>query len=216
MAHMKRHKVPKNWPIPRKGSAFVVKPNFSVNKGIPILVILRDVLKIAENRREVKEAIRSKNVLHNNKVISDEKNNAVLFDVISIVPAKKHYKIGLSEFGKFSLEEISEKEAEKKVSKVINKKMLKGKKTQINLSDGRNFVTSVKCSTGDSVLINFKDKKIEKILPMKEKEKVIVFAGKHAGKQGVLRKLKLMRKMASVSVGDENINVLIKQIMVVE
>jgi ribosomal protein S4E len=33
--HLKRQKAPKNWPIPRKGTAFVVKNN---SKGLPILV----------------------------------------------------------------------------------------------------------------------------------------------------------------------------------
>jgi len=216
MAHLKRQKVPKNWPIPRKGSAFVVKPNYSLNKGIPILVILRDVLKIASNRREVKEAIHSKSILHNNKIVRDEKNNVVLFDAITIVPSKKHYRITFSELGKFSLEEIKAEEAEYKISKVIDKKILKGKKTQINLSDGRNFITEMKCNTEDSVFIRFKDKKIERCLPLKEKSRAIVFAGKHTGKKGTIIKLKPEQKMASLEVKDGNINVLIKQIMVLE
>ncbi|MGD9275712.1 MAG: hypothetical protein PVJ67_00905 [Candidatus Pacearchaeota archaeon] len=216
MAHLKRQLAPKNWPINRKGTAYVVRPNSNLEKGVPVLVILRDMLKIAQNRKEVKRAINAKNVLLNNRIIKDEKNNAVLFDVITIVPAKKHYKITLSKYGKFDLEEVGEKEAMKKVSKVVNKKTLKGKKTQLNLSDGRNLLSSEKCKTGDSVVISFKDKKIEKVLPMKEGEEVFIFAGKHAGKQGILRKLKIERKMASITVGEDNINVLIKQIMVVE
>ena len=216
MTHLKRQEVPKSWPIPRKGTAYVVRPNSNIWKGIPILIILRDMLKIVQNRKEAKRAITSKNVLHNNRIIKDEKNNAVLFDVIEIVPAKKHYRINLSALGKFALEKISEKEANSKISKVIDKKTMKGKKTQVNLSDGRNFLTEIKCNTGDSVSINLKDRKIEKVLPLKENAKVIVFAGKHSGKTGTIRKLKLERKMVSISVGEEHINVLIKQIMVVE
>ena len=86
----------------------------------------------------------------------------------------------------------------------------------MNLRDGKNYLSSVKCNTNDSALINFSKKKIEKCIPMKEKAKAVIVEGKHAGKKGVIRKLKLERKMASVTVGDENINVLIKQIMVVE
>ena len=57
MTHLKRQNAPKSWPIPRKGTTFVVRPNFGFSKGIPLLIILRDMLKIAENKKEVKKAI---------------------------------------------------------------------------------------------------------------------------------------------------------------
>ena len=211
MTHLKRQRIPKEWPIHRKGTKYVVTPNF---KGLPILIILRDILKIAQNRKEVKRAIHEKNILLNGKVVRDEKNSALMFDILTIVPSKESYQVGLTEKGKFKVEKISE--AGKKVAKIVNKKTLKGKKTQLNLSDGRNVLSDVKCNVGDSVLINFKDNKIDKCLEMKEKANVIVVAGKHAGKQGVIRKLKLERKMASLTSGKEEINVLIKQLMVVE
>jgi len=211
MTHLKRQRTPKNWPIHRKGTKYIVTPNF---KGLPILVILRDILKVAKNRKEVKRALHEKNILLNGKIVKDEKNSALLFDVITNVPAKENYQIGLTEKGKFKVEKVSE--AEKKVAKIMNKKTLKGKKTQLNLSDGRNVLSEVKCNVGDSVLMNFEKNKIEKCLELKEKANVIVVAGKHTGKQGVLRKLKLERKMASLDADGEDINVLIKQIMVVE
>ncbi|MFH1787623.1 MAG: hypothetical protein ABH811_02430 [archaeon] len=216
MAHLKRQEVPKNWPIKRKGTTFVVRPNFSANKGLPILIILRDILKIARNRKEAKRAIHEKNVLHNNKFIRDEKKSAVLMDVIKIIPSKKNYRIVLNNYGKFGLEEIKESEANMKVAKVVDKKTLRGKKQQINLGYGVNFISDSKCNVNDSVLINFKDRKIEKVLPLKEKSKIIIFAGKHAGKKGIIKKIKSERKMVSIEVSGKDINVLIKQIMVVE
>lgn len=218
MTHLKRQKIPKNWPIPRKGHAYVVRPNFNINKGIPILIILRDLLKIAQNRKEVKQAIHSNNILLNNKTIRDEKNNALLFDIITIIPSKEHYKLGLSRFGKFNLEEIKGREINYKIAKVINKKTLKNKKTQLNLSDGRNFISDLKCKVNDSVLISLKEKKIEGCLELKEKARVIVFAGKHSGKKGIVEKIDLKRKMVKINTDriTERINVLIKQLMVTE
>ena len=85
--------------------------------------------------------------------------------------------------------------------------------------------------TNDSVIINFKDKKIEKCLPLKEKSNVIVFAGNHAGKTGQIEKivsenikdssdkdagLRKGGKMAIIHSKNERINVLIKQIRVTE
>jgi small subunit ribosomal protein S4e len=216
MKHLKRQKIPKSWPIPRKGTTYVVRPSFALNKGVPLLILLRDMLKIAKNRKEVKKAIYEKNILVNAKPARDEKNSVQLFDKISLVPSKTHYKVGLSKNGRFAVEEIEEKDVNQKIAKIIDKKVLKGKKIQINLSDGRNFISDIKCNVGDSVSINFKDKKIDKCWPLKESAKVIVFAGKHAGKRGKILKLKPERKMASLDVGKEKINVLIKQMMVTE
>jgi small subunit ribosomal protein S4e len=102
------------------------------------------------------------------------------------------------------------------VAKIINKKILKGGKTQVNLSDGRNFISDIKCKTNDSALINFKEKKIEKFISLKEGAEVIVFAGKHAGKKGNIKKIDQEKKMAEINTKDEIINVLTKQIMAIK
>lgn len=216
MSHMKRHKVPKNWPIPRKGTTFIVKPAGNLKSGVPILIMLRDMLKVAQNRKEVKKAIHLKQILLNGKVVKDDKNPATLFDVLTLVPSKENFRLEISENGKFKLEKVSEKESNKKISKVINKKKLKGNKTQINLSDGRNFLSNEKCNTHDSVLINFKDNKIEKCLEMKEKSNAFVFAGKHAGKKGIIQKIDNEHKIVELKTGKDTIHALIKQIIVVE
>ena len=183
---------------------------------MPLLIILRDILKIAQNRKEVKKALHQKNILLNKQLVRDEKNAVLLFDTISIIPSKKHYKLTLSEKGRFHVKEIKESEANAKIAKVINKKTLKGKKTQLNLSDGRNFLSEIKCSTNDSLLINLDKKKVEKCLPLKEKSKVIIFRGQHSGAGGIIKKIDKDKKIVEVEVNDKQINVLIKQLMVIE
>jgi len=214
--HLKRHKAPKKWPIHRKENVFIVRPNSNIKNGIPILVVLRDILGITQTRKEVKRAIHQKNILLNKKPIKDEKESATLFDIITIIPSKKNYRIDLSENKKFNVEEVDKKDSEKKVSKIIGKKTLKGKKVQLNFIDGRNVLSEIKCNVNDSVVINFNDKKIDKCLPLKEKSKVIIFDGKHMGKRGVIEKMIKERKMASVKCDSEKLNVLIKQLMVLE
>ena len=212
--HLKRQKVPKSWPIHRKGTTYVVKPNFELQKGIPILIVLRDILKIAQNRKEVKRALYLKQILVNNKIARNEKNSVLLFDTITIVPSKKSYRIELSDKGKFKVEEINEKDSLNKIAKIVNKKTLKGKKTQLNLSDGKNILSDLKCNVHDSVILDLKNKKIVKILPLKEKTTAIVFAGKHIGEKGIINKIKLEDKMAEINMNKKAVNVLIKQLMV--
>lgn len=211
--HLKRHKAPKSWPIKRKGTKYVVNTS---PKGVPMLLILRDMLKLAQNKSEVKKAIHNKQILLNEKLSNDEKNNALLFDTITIIPLKKHYRVEMSEKGKFELKEIKENETKEKVSKIIGKKKLKQGKIQLNLSDGRNFISDIKCNTNDSVIVNFKGKKIEKCLPLKEKARAFIFEGKHIGKTGTIEKIIPEQKMAQLESHGEKINVLIKQLIVTE
>ncbi len=214
--HLKRQKVPKRWPIPRKGTAYVVKPNFGIKNGIPILVILRDLLKIAQNRKEVKKALYAKNVLLNDVPIKNEKNSAFLFDIITLVPSKKSYKLIFNEHGKFEAEEIKEAESHSKIFKIINKKTLKGKKTQLNLKDGKNFISDLKCKVNDSVIFDFKKGNITKCLPLKEKSNAFVFAGNHSGSIGNITKIDLGKKMIELKTKDKTLNILIKQMIVLE
>jgi len=213
---MKRQYMPKSWPIPRKGTAYIVKSKNYLEKSLPILIALRDMLKIATTKREVKQAIHLKNILINEKPIKNEKGSLTLFDVLTIVPSKKNYKLTISKLGKLELKEIDGNEKERKISKIINKKILKGKKTQINLSDGRNFISDLKCNTNDSIIIDFKkDKKIS-CLPLKEGAKVFIFEGKHSGEEGKIIKIDREKKMAELTAENKKINVLIKQLMVIE
>lgn len=214
--HLKRSSAPKKWPIIKKGTAYIARPASSVKDSIPILVLLRDVLKISENRKEVKKAIHEKNVILNDKRVLDEKQGVYLFDKITLSSAKKHYQLTLSEKGKFELEEISEKEAHEKVAKVIGKKVLTGKKVQLNLIDGKNFLSDQKCEVNDSVVVDFKIKKVKKCLPLKEKAKIFVFAGKHTGKTGDLVSIDKKGKTAEVEAQGSKIHILIKQLMVIE
>ena len=117
---------------------------------------------------------------------------------------------------KFGFVEAKDSDSGKKVLKVTNKKMLKGKKVQINLIDGSNFISDLKCGTNDSVLVDFTKKKIEKCIPLKEKAKAIIFEGKHSGKRGTIEKIDAENKIVEISTGKDKLNVLIKQMMVIE
>ncbi|MCL5018416.1 MAG: hypothetical protein M1416_01465, partial [Candidatus Pacearchaeota archaeon] len=187
-----------------------------LNEGVPVLVALRDMMEIVQNRKEAKKAIHSRHILLNEKAVIDEKNNIQLFDTVSIVPLKKSYRLELSKNGKFYFNEIKENEASKKIAKIINKKMLKGKKIQLNLSDGRNFISDMKCNVNDSVSINLKEGKIEKCIPLKEKSKIVIFAGKHLGDKGEIMNINAEEKTAKINSEGKEMNILIKQLMATE
>ena len=210
--HLKRQSVPTKWPLAKKGTTFVVKNN---SKGIPVLVVLRDLMNVAQNRAEVKSAIHKKHIIISGKPANDEKKSLELFDILILVPSKKNYQLVLSKKGKYEIKEISEKETKTKVAKITGKKTLKRKKTQINLSDGKNYFSDVDCKVGDSAVIEFENKKIVKILPVKEKANVLVIGGKHIGEQGKIKSV-IEGNMVEIETPEKNFRALIKQIMVLE
>lgn len=215
--HLKRLNSPKSWPIERKKSKYVVKSLSHKNLGIPLIILLRNVLNLTQNKKETKKTIYESNILINGKVAKEEKNTVMLFDTISIIPLKKYYRLILSEKGKFIVKEITEKESHFKVSKIVNKTILKGGKTQLNLIDGRNYITSISCKCGDSILINLKENKIEKCLPFKEKSNVFAFKGKHSGKEGIIETINFEKKITEIlTKNKEKMNVLTKYLIVTE
>jgi len=187
MAHIKKTQMPKSWPVPRKGRGkrFVAVPSHATSKGISLLFLLRDVLKIAKTRKEVRRMTLGGMVKVNNKVRKDEDFPVQVFDVLNLEKAKLNYKLEIVN-KKFKLMEVSAKEADSKIVKIRGKKILGAKKIQMNLDDGQNIMTAEKFSVGDSVLLNTKEDKIVKILPLKEGAKVEIVLGKHAGEKGEL------------------------------
>ena len=72
--HQKRLSVPNSWPVERKTATFTVKAGAGPHgeSGVPLLIVLRDVLGYADNRKEARYALNEDNVLINGTAVSDE------------------------------------------------------------------------------------------------------------------------------------------------
>jgi len=184
--YIKRSRLPNTWPAPRKGTKYVAVARHAFTKSVPILFILRDILKIAKTRKEARYILLNKEVKINNKIRKDEKFPVQVFDIVSLEKTGKHYRLEIVN-RKFKLEEISADKADKKIVKIIGKRLLKEGKVQMNLGDGQNLLTKEKFSLGDSVIINTKTDKLDKVLPLKAGASVEVIAGKYAGKTGKVK-----------------------------
>ena len=205
--HLKRKAIPKTWPVPRKGTKYIVR---GMEKGIPILIAVRDMLKLAQDRKEVKKILNSKIAYINSRLINDEKAALKLFDVLKL--KDKTYRLTIKN-RRYSLEEISARDAGAKIAKIISQKMQKGNKVQVNLDDGINYVSKGKCKIGDSVIIDFKEG-IKKCIPLREKSKVFVKKGKHIGKAGIIEKL--TGSLAEIKTDSEKINVNLESLIALE
>ena len=210
--HNKRAAISKSWPIPRKGTKYLIVPSHNKKFGIPLLVLMREVLGLVRTRKELKKILLEKKVLVNGVPVREENYALGLFDTLSLKEMKKNFRVTYTEAGKIDVEEISAVESTKKITKVLDKKILKKNIVQVNMIDGRNIISKEKLNVGDSIVVNLKDKKIEKILPVKEKSKVIVLAGKYKGKQGTISKV--TDKEIEISTDGKELKINLDSIMV--
>jgi small subunit ribosomal protein S4e len=196
--HLRNITIPKTWPISRKKYYWIIRPStngYKFEYGMPILLWLRDYLKIVKNKKEAKYLLRNEKVLVNNKKIKDLGHNVGLFDVISIKDLNKNYRVVMSNNLKLKLVEIPEQEKDLKIIKIVRKNLVKGGKIQVTGIDGRNFIIDDKdIKTGDSILFNTKENKIEKIIKMNKGNLIYIFYGAKVSTIGKLENIKIFRK----------------------
>lgn len=189
MGKLKRLLAPKFWKVPKKAYKWVVSPKPGPHPKfycIPLQIIVRDILKLAETGKEAKMLIKRGEILVDGKSRKSHGYPTGLFDIISIPRLKKYYRVIPSSNG-LQLIEISEKEANKKICKIENKTTVKGK-IQLNLSDGKNiFATDKKYKTGDSLLLELPSIKILDHIPLAQGNIGIVSNGRNAGKVGKIK-----------------------------
>ena len=66
--HLKRINAPKEWPLGRKQTTFVPRPlpgAHNMHSGMPLSMVLKDLLKYANTTREVKRILNDKQLYSN-------------------------------------------------------------------------------------------------------------------------------------------------------
>jgi len=214
--HLKRSKVPKNWPIARKGTKYITVANHASTIGIPLLVVLRDLIKIVRTKKEAKYVLNNNEIKVNNKVRKNEKFPIQVFDIVQIGKLKKNYKLDIVN-KKLKIVEVPEKEANEKIVKIVGKKILGKDLIQMNLQDGQNFLLKENFNVKDSALVNTKENKVKKILSLKKGAKIEVISGKHAGEKGDLKEIVDLKRGKSylIKLKEKEISLPLKTLLVV-
>lgn len=182
---MKALAAPRTWFFDRKSKPFV--PNIipgphSKTMAVPAIFLLRDLLNIASNTRDMKALIKNRQIIVNGKTIKEIKYPIGLMDVVSIPKLKKHYRIVFDRKGRLYPIEITKSKSNLKLVRVEGKRHVKKSKIQLNLNDGRNLLTTKKdIKRGDSLLIEVPSQKIQKILKFDKGSLILIIKGKHRG-----------------------------------
>ncbi|MEM7825725.1 MAG: 30S ribosomal protein S4e [Candidatus Aenigmatarchaeota archaeon] len=183
---LKRLLAPEFWKIPKKSVKFAVSPKPGPHKKfecIPLLIIVRDILKLAETGKEAKKIIKKGEILVDGRKRKEHAYPVGLMDVVSIPRIKKYFRVVPSEKG-LELVEIEESESNKKVCRINNKRIIKKGKVQLNLHDGRNIVVEKDdYKTGDSLVIELPSQKILQHIKFGVGSVGIILKGKNSGKK---------------------------------
>jgi small subunit ribosomal protein S4e len=184
---LKRLAAPKFWRVGRKTRKWVVSPSPGPHKKsecFPLLLIVRDILKLAENAKDAKKIINKGEIFVDNKARKDYAFPVGLFDVVSIPRLKKFYRVVPSLNG-LKIFEISEEESKLKICRIEGKRVIKGGKIQLNLHDGRNLLTEKNgFSVGDSLLLEIPSQKILSHIKLEKDCLGVITKGKNSGKIG--------------------------------
>ena len=217
MAYLKRNNFGKFWPIPRKGTTYVTVSSHNKTESIPLMVVMRDVLKFVKNKKELMKIIHEKQITINGKEVREANYPICLFDILSLKPMKKNYQAVLTKNKKYAFEEVAEKDAKSRVYKIINKKIISKDKIQLNLMQGKNIISKEKMNIGDSVVLDFENK-VVKVLELKSGGNAVVIEGKHSGNKGKIEEIieRGGKKLVKIASEGEKINVWIKNVIVIE
>ena len=168
---------------------------------IPMGILLRDVLGIAQNLREVKYILRKGYVKVDHKSVRYYRYPIGLMDIIELVITNKFFRILPGRMMPLELHEIvNKKEYYIKPLLIKNKVMVSGSRLQLTTHDGRNFVfkkddklSSLK--PGDTLVYDFKGKKIKDYIKFDVDALALVYWG---GKKGFIGRIKEIKKIHSL------------------
>jgi small subunit ribosomal protein S4e len=218
VGRLKRKPAPRFWPIHRKEAVWTVRPSsgpHSLEKCLPLSIVLRDILEVAETRKEAKKIISKGKIYVDGKVRLKDDFPVGLMDVISMPDLNKFYRILPSHKGLF-LNPISKEEASFKLLRVEDRTIVKNGSSQIAFHDGTNILVKaedpenpqeVVYETFTTLKLGLPEKQILDQLKTKKGNTAIITGGKNIGKQGKIVEIEKTeakkRRNALVVVEDE-------------
>ena len=186
--HQKRLSVPNSWPVERKTNTFTVKAGAGPHgeAGVPLVVLLRDVLGYVDSTKEARYALNNDSILVNGDAVSDEQRPIGMFDILAFPERGEYFRVFPDEGGRLALTPVDEDAAGSRLGKITNKTVVPGGAVQLTLHDGTNVRVDddADYETNDSIVVDNETKEIVAHFEYEEGELVTAVAGQHAGQIG--------------------------------
>jgi small subunit ribosomal protein S4e len=193
--HQKRLSVPKSWPVERKESTFTVKADAGPHgeSGVPLVILLRDVLSYVDDRKEARYALSQGSVLINGDPARDESRPIGMFDILTFEQRGEHFRVFPDEGGRLALSPIDADAASSRLGKIVGKRQVTGGEFQLTLHDGATVQLSADeaadYGVGDSLVLDNETKDVVVHFPFNEGAMVTAVDGEHAGDIGTVAEI---------------------------
>lgn len=199
--HMKRLAAPRTWPLKRKASVFVTKQSagaHSLEESMAAVTVLRDMVGACDTAREAKRIIGNREMFVNGRAVKNPKAPIGFMDVVTVPKMNLAYRMLLTDKGKLTLVPIEGDEIGWELCRIEGKTIVKGGKTQLNLSGGRNLLldkNDYKC--GDTLKISFDGQAVLDHYPLAENSVVFIKEGSHTGTVKTVKALEVVKGPAA-------------------
>ncbi|ELZ76857.1 30S ribosomal protein S4e [Haloferax volcanii] len=191
--HQKRLSVPKSWPVERKTGTFTVKAGAGPHgeEGVPLLIVLRDVLGYVDSKKEAQYALNHQSILVNGNVASDVRRPIGMFDILAFVQREEYYRVFPDEGGRLALTPIDADSASSRLGKIVSKTQVTGGDFQLTLHDGATLVVedASEYSGKDSIVVDNETKDVVAHFPYEEGALVTAVNGRHSGEIGEITEI---------------------------
>lgn len=210
--HLKRIALPRTWNVPRKSwqrqkMKFISRPH----PGKPfelctsVNTFLKEMIQVAETKKEVKALLQFKHVFVNGKRVRDERFPVGLFDVVYLEESKESFRLTLNHYGKLAAVAVDDKEKEILIKKIERKTNLKGGKIQLNTFGGYNVIVDKNQGKVGDVLVVEKQN-IKESLSLDKGKIILLIAGRHIG--STAKVVDVQGNVIRVDIGDQEIETL--------
>ena len=179
---LKRLEAPKFWKIERKTKKFVVRPMpgpHSMKSCLPLSIVIRDMLKLAYTRKEVKTILNNRVVKVDGRIKTEESFPIGLMDIVSV--GEETYRVLPDSHG-LTLKKADKKDSNIKLLRIEDKIFIKKGNVQLNLHDGRNIaIEKSNYKTNDVLVFDIDKKAIKDVVRFENGSKALIIKGNNIG-----------------------------------
>ncbi|MGE5822366.1 MAG: 30S ribosomal protein S4e [Nitrososphaerota archaeon] len=219
---LKRQLAPRFWQVNRKAARFILNtmPGPHTRRfSYPIGVVLRDLLHVCSDIREVKRSLNNGLISVDGKMIHHPNFPIGLMDTVEIKPSNEFYRFVPSNGHPLLPIKITANEKNLKLEKIKSKVSSKKNVYQYSLHDGRTFLSEESYNVNDTCLIELPKFGIKNHVQLKEGCSVIVTRGENAGNIGKVEEIKSgsfsLPKRILVSMGEKTVELPIDIVMAI-
>jgi small subunit ribosomal protein S4e len=183
--------------IPRKTNFWSVTPTpatHSKQDSIPMLILLRDYLKLGDKEREITRILNNNMVKVDGRIVKDRRFPVGFMDVLSIDTLEDEYIVVYDRKGKLVARINSPENKGVKLFKVVKKTVVGTDKIQLGFHDGKTIVTDRKdVNTWDVLLMKIPDLEIVNVLKIADGDKVFITGGSHVGELATIKSIEVKK-----------------------